>query len=121
MKTSISSDPKCIFCQVANGQLPSTRLYEDEDLLAILNIKPEAPVHLLIIPKAHLMRSVAEMTEDQSPLLGRMVWIAKQLAEQQGIDQDGYRLVFNIRHHAGQETDHLHLHLLGGRQLGPVA
>lgn len=114
-------DPSCIFCRIAAGELPTKRVYEDKEFLAFPDIKPKAPVHLLIIPKAHVMRSVAEMEPGQSAMLGRMLWVAKQLAEQQGIAADGYRLVFNVRHHGGQEVDHVHLHLLGGRPLGPLA
>lgn len=113
-------DPACLFCKIAARQLPSQAVYEDGELYVFPDIRPKAPVHLLIIPKEHLLRSVAEMTETQAELLGRMLYRAKVLAEQQGIAHDGYRLVFNVRHHGGQEVDHLHLHLLGGQSLGPL-
>ena len=111
----------CIFCKIADRTIPSTPVYEDSELLVFPDIKPKAPVHLLIIPKDHLMRSVAEMSEDQQGLLGRMLWVAKRLAEEQGIAEQGYRLTFNVRHHGGQEVDHVHLHLMGGQSLGPMA
>lgn len=110
----------CIFCRIAQRELPSQAVYEDDELYAFPDIHPQAPVHILIIPKQHILQSVADMRVDQTDLIGRMVWCAKQLAETKGIDANGYRLVFNIRHHGGQEVDHLHLHLLGGQQLGKL-
>lgn len=114
------TDPNCIFCKIAAREIPSTHVYEDDELLAFPDIHPKAPVHLLIIPKEHVMRSVAEMTEDQEGILGRMLWRAKALAEEQGIAEQGYRLVFNVRHHGGQEVDHVHLHVLGGKPLSSL-
>lgn len=111
----------CIFCQIAARTIPTTVVYEDDELLAFPDIHPKAPVHLLIIPKNHLLASAADMTDRDVPLLGRMVLTAKKLADQQGIAELGYRLTFNVRHHGGQEVDHIHLHLLGGRPLGPMA
>lgn len=116
-----ASDPRCIFCRLVAGKLPTTPVYQDDELFVFPDLHPKAPVHLLIVPKDHVLRSVAEMTAAQVGLLGRMMFRAKLLAVEQGIDADGYRLVFNVRHHAGQEVDHLHLHLLGGQQLGKMA
>lgn len=113
-------DPNCIFCKIAAREIPSTVVFENEELYAFPDIHPKAPVHVLIIPKEHAMRSIAEMSEDQEGLIGRMLHTAKQIAEKQGIATDGYRLVFNVRHHGGQEVDHVHLHLLGGQPLGPL-
>lgn len=96
-------------------------MFADDELYVFPDIRPSAPVHILIIPKDHVLRSVAEMSEEQAGLLGRMIYRAKCLAEERGIAEDGYRLAFNIRHHGGQEVDHLHLHLLGGKPLGPLA
>ncbi len=110
----------CIFCKIVSGEIPSTKVFADDELYVFPDIRPKAPVHLLIIPKDHVLRSVAEMTEAETGLLGRMMHRAKLLAEEKGIDQDGYRLVFNVRHHGGQEVDHIHLHLLGGQVLGPL-
>ena len=110
----------CIFCKIAAGEIPASVLYDDGEIMAFPDIHPKAPVHILIIPKDHAMRSVAEMSDDQQLLLGKMLNVAKKLAEEQKIDTDGYRLVFNVRHHAGQEVDHVHLHLLGGQILGPL-
>lgn len=114
------NDPNCIFCKIAAREIPSTTVFEDDEFYVFPDIHPTAPVHLLIIPKDHVLRSVAEMDESQTGLLGRMIYRAKLLAEQQGIAEDGYRLVFNVRHHGGQEVDHIHLHLLGGQPLGSL-
>jgi len=116
----LPSDPNCLFCKIVAREIPSTAIFEDEELYVFPDIHPKAPVHLLIIPKEHILRSVAEMDKSQVGLLGRMIHRAKLLAEEQKIDADGYRLVFNVRHHAGQEVDHIHLHLLGGQPLGPL-
>lgn len=118
--STMSNNPDCIFCQIADGTIPKDFVYRDEEFLAFADIHPVAPIHLLIIPKDHAMRSVAEMQDGQELLLGKMLKVAKILAEEQHIDADGYRLVFNVRHHAGQEVDHVHLHLLGGQPLVPL-
>ena len=96
-------------------------MFENDELYVFPDIHPKAPIHLLIIPKEHVLRSAADMTEQDTGLLGRMIYRAKVLAEEQGIDVDGYRLVLNVRHHGGQEVDHIHLHLIGGKLLGPLA
>lgn len=114
------TDPKCLFCKIVARAIPSTAVFEDDELYVFPDIRPKAPVHLLIIPKEHILRSVAEMNESQTGLLGRMMFRAKKLAEAKEIDADGYRLVFNVRRHGGQEVDHIHLHLLGGQPLGPL-
>ncbi len=111
-------DPECLFCRIAAGEIPSATVFEDDQLMAFKDIHPKASVHLLIIPKDHVMASVADMTQGQQDILGRMLWRAKVLAAEQGIETDGYRLVFNVRRHGGQEVDHVHLHLLGGQLLG---
>jgi histidine triad (HIT) family protein len=113
-------DPNCIFCKIVAREIPSTAVFENNELYVFPDIHPKAPVHLLIIPKDHILRSVAEMEESQTELLGRMLYRAKLLAEKLKIDTDGYRLVFNVRHHGGQEVDHIHLHLLGGQALGSL-
>lgn len=115
------NNPDCIFCSIAAGRIPAEVRFDDGEFMAFPDIKPLAPVHLLIIPKDHLMRSVAEMEPGQEAILGRMLTVAKNLAEKEGIAEHGYRLVFNVRRHAGQEVDHVHLHVLGGQPLGPLA
>lgn len=118
--STMLNNPDCIFCKIMAGEIPAQVVYDDGEILAFPDIHPKAPVHLLVIPKEHVMRSIAEMQDGQELLLGKMLKVAKILAEQQHIDTDGYRLVFNVRHHAGQEVDHVHLHLLGGQPLGPL-
>lgn len=110
----------CIFCRIADRDIPSPLLYEDGDIVAFNDLHPLEPVHVLIIPKKHIA-SLAEMTEEDSRLLGKMNWVVKQLAEELGIAESGYRVVCNCRADSGQEVPHLHYHLLGGHFLGPFA
>jgi len=107
---------ECIFCRIAAGEVPSDIVYQDEDFLAFRDILPKAPTHVLIIPKTHIT-SVAELTERQQRLAGRLILIAKKLAEKEGIARKGYRLVINCGPEGGQVVPHLHLHLIGGRKL----
>ena len=107
---------ECIFCRIVAGELPSDIVYQDEDFLAFRDIMPKAPVHVLIIPKTHIT-SVAELTEGQENLAGRLMIIANKLAEKEGIARKGYRLAINCGSEGGQVVPHLHLHLLGGRQM----
>lgn len=107
---------ECIFCRIVAGEVPSDIVYQDEDFLAFRDILPKAPTHVLIIPKAHIT-SAAELTEGQQKLAGRLILIAKNLAEKEGIAKKGYRLVINCGPEGGQLVPHLHLHLIGGRKL----
>jgi histidine triad (HIT) family protein len=106
----------CLFCKIIDHSIKSNIIYEDETLLAFDDIRPQAPQHKLIIPKRHI-ETINELTEDDANLVGQMVLTAKQIAKDLGIDQDGFRLVFNCNRHGGQEVYHIHLHLLGGRQM----
>ncbi len=106
----------CVFCQIVDGKIPSDIVYQDEEIVAFRDINPRAPVHLLIIPKKHIA-SLVELTEKEFPLMGRMVSVASKLAKGEGISESGYRLVLNCGKEGGQLVGHLHLHLLGGRQL----
>ena len=107
---------KCIFCDIAAGKIPADIVYRDEDLLAFRDIHPLAPVHIIIIPEAHIS-SLAEADERQEGLLGRLILLAAKLAEKEEIALRGYRLVINCGPEGGQVIPHLHLHLLGGRKL----
>lgn len=109
----------CLFCKIISGELPSTELYRDDEAVAFQNIHPDAPVHILIVPVKHI-RSVAELEVADEQLVGKLIAVARDLAVKQGIDTDGYRIVINTRSHAGQEVDHLHVHLLGGQPLGHI-
>ena len=106
----------CIFCQIVAGKVPSDIVYQDEEVIAFRDIEPQAPAHLLIIPKRHIP-SLAHLSEAESPLIGHMVNIANQLAKQEGISESGYRLVVSCGKEGGQLVPHLHMHLLGGRRL----
>lgn len=112
----------CLFCKIASNPPaggPTKFEYEDEDIVAFNDINPKAPVHILIIPKKHIT-SVAELEKINECLIGKMIYVAKQLAEEKGIADTGYRLVFNTRKHAGQIVEHIHLHLIGGQELGSM-
>ena len=104
----------CIFCQIAAGKIPSQTLYQDEEVIAFYDINPQAPIHLLIIPKQHIP-SLAQLTD--STLIAHMADVANQLAKEEGIFEGGYRLVINCGEEGGQLVPHLHMHLLGGRSL----
>ena len=107
---------ECIFCRIVAGEVPGDVVYQDKDFLAFRDILPQAPTHVLIIPKTHIT-SVAELTDGQQKLAGRLIIIAKNLAEKEGIARKGYRLVINCGPEGGQLVPHLHLHLIGGRKL----
>jgi histidine triad (HIT) family protein len=106
----------CIFCKIIAGQIPSDVVYKDDKVIAFRDINPMAPVHLLIIPREHIV-SLNDITEQQTALVGHMVQVARQLAKQQGIATRGYRVVINTGPQGGQLVQHLHMHLLGGREL----
>jgi len=106
----------CIFCQIVAGKVPSEIVYQDEEVIAFRDINPQAPVHLIIIPKRHIP-SLTHLSEAEAPLIGHMVSIANQLAKGEGIFESGYRLAVNCGEQGGQLVPHLHMHLLGGRKL----
>ncbi|MHB1004303.1 MAG: histidine triad nucleotide-binding protein [Chloroflexota bacterium] len=106
----------CVFCLLVAGQAPAEVLYRDDLVTAFRDLRPRAPVHFLVVPNRHI-HSAAELGDADAPVLARMFAVARQLAEQQGIQKSGYRLVFNVGADAGQSVDHLHLHVLGGRHL----
>lgn len=110
----------CIFCQIAQKQKPTEILYEDSQVVAFPDIAPKAPIHILIVPKKHIS-TVAQLAEKDVLLIGKLIYAAKLLAEKQGIAESGFRLCFNTGKHSGQIVDHIHLHLLGGGPLGPMA
>ncbi len=107
----------CIFCRIIAGEIPADILYKGKEVIAFRDISPLAPTHLLIIPKKHIP-SLTQLTEADAPLIADIVIVANQLAKSEGISESGYRLVINCGRQGGQGVDHLHLHLLGGRQLG---
>jgi histidine triad (HIT) family protein len=113
----ILQERKCpAFSVKLSGELPSDVLYRDDEVIAFRDINPKAPTHILIVPKRHIP-SLNELTEEDTPLLGHMVAVAKKLAQDEGILQRGYHLVINCGREWGQIVPHLHMHLLGGRGL----
>jgi len=106
----------CVFCQIVAGKIPSETLYQDEEVIAFRDINPLTPTHVLIIPKRHIA-SLAQMTDDEMPLIGHMARVANQLAREEGVAESGYRLVVSSGEQGGQIVPHLHMHLLGGRRL----
>ena len=106
----------CIFCKIAAGEIPGEILYQDDEVIAFPDINPVAPTHLLVVPKRHIP-TLAHLSEAEMPLIGHLVIIANRLAREHGIAESGYRLVINCGKEGGQVVPHLHMHLLGGRQL----
>jgi len=108
-----------IFEKIFAGELPANILHRDDRVIAFTDIHPVAPVHILIVP-VKVIATVDDIADEDEALIGHMVIVARDLARKQGIAKDGYRLIVNCRTHGGQEVYHLHLHLLGGRVLGPM-
>lgn len=106
----------CIFCKIAAGEIPSTKVYEDDNVLAFKDINPLAPVHILVIPKTHI-ESAAEITADNSAVVAHIFEVIAKIAKEQGIDKDGFRVVSNCGENGCQSVKHLHFHILGGKKL----
>lgn len=109
----------CIFCKIIKKEIASRIEYEDDQLVAFQDIHPKAPVHLLIVPKVHI-DNLDQVTEEHKELLGELVWQASQLAREKGINQNGYKLVLNSGREGGQTIDHLHFHLIGGKDVAGI-
>jgi histidine triad (HIT) family protein len=107
----------CLFCRIVAEEVPATRVYADELVVAIRDISPRAPTHLLLLPRAHIP-SAAELGDADGPMLGRLFGVAARLATDEGLAERGYRLVTNVGRESGQSVGHLHVHLLGGRRMG---
>ena len=108
--------PECIFCRIARGEVPSRRVDETPNVLAFHDLDPQAPTHVLLIPKQHVADSAADLGAPQAGLLGELLGLAARVAEREGLTS-GWRLVTNVGPHAGQSVPHLHFHLLGGRPM----
>lgn len=106
----------CIFCKIGKGEIPAKVVYEDESVLAFEDINPQAPVHILIIPRKHIP-TLLDIEETDGVLLGHMFGVANRIAKERGIAEKGFRVVLNCNREAGQTVFHIHLHLLGGRQM----
>ena len=109
----------CLFCRVVAGEIPATVVHETDTTLAFRDIGPKAPVHVLVIPKAH-HRDVATLAEADPALAGEVLAAAAAVATAEGLREDGYRVIFNVGRNGGQEVFHVHAHVVGGRPLGPM-
>ena len=108
----------CIFCKIAKGEIPSTVVYQDDEIYAFRDINPAAPTHVLIIPRQHVASSLNDVNATNAPLIGRLLHVAAQIAQSEKVAEKGYRVVANTNRDAGQSVFHLHFHLLGGRKMG---
>ncbi|GMA62281.1 histidine triad nucleotide-binding protein [Alicyclobacillus fastidiosus] len=107
----------CLFCKLVAGEIPSDKVYEDAEVLAFRDIRPQAPVHVLVIPKRHI-DSAQAVSQEQAAMVGRLHAAIPGIAKSLDIDQEGYRVVTNVGRHGQQTVPHLHYHVVGGRQLG---
>lgn len=107
----------CLFCKIIKGEIPSQKVYEDDEILAFKDINPAAPVHILVIPKKHI-DSIAQMEKEDEALVGKIYTVINKIAEEQGVKDDGFRVIVNCGKNGGQEVMHLHFHLLAGTKLG---
>ncbi len=108
----------CVFCKIIKGEIPSEKVYEDDEIIAFKDIHPAAPIHILVIPKKHIA-TLLEVSEEDSYLIGRIYQVINKLAKDMGIDQSGFRVIVNCGRDAGQEVMHIHFHMLAGRKMGP--
>ncbi len=106
----------CLFCKIIKGEIPATKVYEDDEILAFKDVGPQAPVHILVIPKKHIS-TILDAEPEDNELIGKMFQAANSIAKDKGINKKGFRLVINCNDDGGQAVYHIHLHLLGGRQM----
>ncbi len=107
----------CLFCKIIKGEIPANKVYEDEEILAFHDIKPAAPIHILVIPKKHIT-SLAHMEKEDEAIIGKIYGVINKIAEDKGFKEEGYRVVVNCGKNGGQTVMHLHFHILAGRQFG---
>lgn len=107
----------CIFCKIIKGEIPSSKVYEDDEILAFNDINPAAPIHILVIPKKHI-KSLADMDNGDEVLVGKIYNVINKIAEEKGFKEAGYRVLVNCGKDAGQEVMHLHFHILAGQKFG---
>lgn len=115
-RTKLEGGMDCIFCKIASGEINANVVYKDERVVAFRDLNPQAPVHVLVIPREHIP-SVAAVGTEHEAILGHVVYAASQIAKREGIAEGGFRMVMNAGPDAGQTVDHIHLHLLGGRKM----
>lgn len=107
----------CLFCKIIKGEIPSTKVYEDDEILAFRDVNPLAPVHILVIPKKHI-GSLVDLKPEDEKVVGRMYTVINKIAKQEKISENGFRVVTNCGEDGGQAVKHLHFHILGGKKLG---
>ena len=107
----------CIFCKIIRGEIPSAKVYEDDEILAFNDVNPVTPIHILVIPKKHI-NSLADMKPEDEKLVGRIYGVINKIAEDKGFKEEDFRVIVNCGKNGGQEVMHLHFHILAGRQLG---
>lgn len=107
----------CLFCKIIKGEIPSNKVYEDDEILAFDDINPVAPIHILVLPKKHIT-SLAHLEKEDEAIIGRIYGVINKIAEEKGFKQDGYRVIVNCGKNGGQEVMHLHFHILAGKELG---
>lgn len=107
----------CIFCKIVKREIPSSIVYEDSEIIAFRDVNPQAPIHILVIPKKHIS-SLVDLKEEDEAVVGKIYTVINKIAEQEGIDKKGFRVIVNCGEDGGQEVKHLHFHILGGKKLG---
>ena len=107
----------CLFCKIIKGEIPSTKVYEDDEILAFNDINPAAPIHILVIPKKHIA-SLAHMEKEDEAIVGKIYGVINKIAEEKGFKESGYRVIVNCGKDAGQEVMHLHFHIVAGAKFG---
>ena len=107
----------CLFCKIIKGEIPSNKVYEDEEILAFTDINPQAPIHILVVPKKHI-ESVAKLEKEDEALVGKIFSARKKISEEKGFKDEGFRVINNCGEKAGQTVKHLHFHILAGKDLG---
>ena len=110
-------DENCVFCKIIKGEIPSNKVYEDNEILAFKDINPAAPIHVLVIPKKHI-KSLAEMEDGEEKIIAKIYKVINKIAEKQDFKEKGYRVIVNCGKDGGQDVEHLHFHLLAGKELG---
>ena len=113
----MDTSPSCIFCRIASGEIPSRRAHEDPEIVAFEDVNPQAPVHVLVVPRAHIA-TLNDLDPASGEFIGRMILVGRKVAREKGLGDRGYRLVWNCLEEAGQSVFHIHLHVLGGRPMG---
>ena len=108
---------ECIFCKIIKGEIPSNKVYEDEEILAFYDINPATPIHILVIPKKHI-DCIAHMEKEDEALIGRIYGVINKIAEEKGFKESGFRVIVNSGKDSGQEVMHVHFHILAGTKLG---